>query len=485
MDKSPQTVPGKEERPDSLLKQYWPHLVTLGTLLGIWFFPCPEGLNPKAWRMFAVFVATIVGFITKPYPMAVVALMAISTCAFTKIVSARESLSAFGDTTIWLIVAAFFLSRAFIKTGLGHRIAYIFMGKLGKTTLGLAYGTTLTNLILAPVVPSNTARLGGILFPLQMATALAYESDPAKGTARRIGSFLMASVFQGNLVVSAIFLTASAPNPMVAGFSAAAGMPISWADWTLGACVPGLICLVLIPLVLYVVWPPEIKKSPQAVEIAREKLRELGPVKKSEYIMLVVFVGLLGLWTIGDMYFKVHATVAALVGLCALLATRVLTWADLSAEKGAWNTLTWFSALVMMANYLNKLGFIPWMSKHLAGAMGGMGWQTAFVLLVLIFVFSHYFFASNTAHVAAMFPAFLGVLIAVGTPPMLAALGLAYASNLMGGLTHYGNGSAPIFLDSGYIPLKPWWLMGIMFSCLFLAVFLTVGPLWWKLVGLI
>ncbi len=473
------------EQTDSLLKQYMPHLITVGVLLAIWFMPVPQGLNPKAWHLFAIFVATIVGFITKPYPMAVVALMAITLCAFTKTVSPRESLSAFGDTTIWLIVAAFFLSRAFIKTGLGHRIAYIFMGKLGKTTLGLAYGTTITNIIMAPAIPSNTARLGGILFPLQMATALAYDSDPAKGTGRRIGSFLMASVFQGNLVVSSLFMTASAPNLMVAGFATAAGTPISWMTWFVGACVPALICLFLIPLVLYIVWPPEIKQSPQAVEIAKKKLEELGPVKKQEWVMLCVFIGLLGLWTVGDMLFKVNATVAALVGLCALLATRVLTWADLSAEKGAWNTLTWFSALVMMAGFLNKLGFIAWMSKLIAGSMGGMAWPVAFVLLIAIFVYSHYFFASNTAHIAAMFPAFLGVLVALGTPPMLAALGLSYCSNLMGGLTHYGNGSAPIFLDSGYIPLKPWWLMGLCFTTLFLTVFLAVGPLWWKLIGLI
>jgi DASS family divalent anion:Na+ symporter len=467
-----------------MLRQYWPHLATAGTLAVLWLYPCPPGLDPKAWHMLAIFVATIVGFITKPYPMAVVAIMAIAFSALTKTVGTTESLSAFGDTTIWLIVSAFFLSRAFIKTGLGNRIAYIFMGKLGKTTLGLAYGVTLTNLCLAPVVPSNTARLGGILFPLQMATAFAYDSDPAKGTGRRIGSFLMASAFQSNLVISAMFLTAMAANPMIARFAGDVGVNITWASWFIGASVPGFITLVLVPLVLYVVWPPEIKKSPEAVKIAKEKLAAMGAVSRQEWIMLGVFIILLGLWTVGSA-FNVNATNAALVGLAILLATRVLTWSDLAAEKGAWNTLTWFAALIMMANALNKLGFIAWMSNHLAAVMGGMHWSIAFVLLTAIYVYAHYFFASQTAHVAAMFTAFLAVLIALGTPPVMAALGLGYCSNLMGGLTHYGNGSAPIFLDSGFIPLKPWWLMGVLFSAIFLFMFLIVGPMWWRMIGYI
>jgi len=467
---------------ETFLSKYWPHLATVGTLAAIWLSPCPPGLDIKAWHMLAIFVATIVGFITKPYPMPVLAIMAIALSALTKTVSTKESLSAFGDSTIWLIVSAFFLSRAFIKTGLGNRIAYIFMGKLGKTTLGLAYGVTLTNLCLAPVVPSNTARLGGILFPLQKATSLAYDSDPEKGTGRKIGSFLMASSFWGNLIISAMFMTAMAANPMIVRFAGDVGVHITWASWAIAASVPGILGLILIPLILYVVWPPEIKKSPHAVTIAKEKLTAMGPVSRQEYIMLGVFVLLLVLWTVGAHY-KVDATNAALVGLAILLGTRVLTWGDLAAEKGAWNTLTWFSALIMMANFLNKLGFITWMSKHLADSMGGMSWSVAFLVLIAIYFYSHYFFASQTAHVAAMFTAFLAVLMALGAPPMMAALGLAYSSNLMGGLTHYGNGSAPIFLDSGFIPLKPWWLLGLLFSVVSLFLFLVVGPMWWRFLG--
>ncbi len=359
------------------------------------------------------------------------------------------------------------------------------MSLVGKTPLGLAYATTFTNIVLAPVIPSNTARLGGILFPLQLAISLAYDSDPAKGTGRRIGSFLMSNAFQGNLVISAMFLTAMASNPLMVGFARDAGVHITWGTWALAGSVPGLLCLIVLPLILMVVWPPEIKKSPEAAALAKQKLAEMGKVTRSEYIMLAVFIGLIGLWTIGDMLFGVNATIAALVGLAVLLLTRVLTWSDLAAEKGAWNTLIWFSALVMMANFLNSLGLIPWISKLLAGYVGGFPWKTAFLLLIVIYVLAHYFFASATAHVASMYPAFLGVILAVGTPPMLGVLGLCFASNLMGGITHYGLGSGPIFYDSGYIPLRPFWLLGLLFCVVFLTIYLVIGPIWWSMVGLI
>jgi DASS family divalent anion:Na+ symporter len=416
--------------------------------------------------------------------MPVLAITAIAMTGLTKTVSTSEVLSGFSDSTIWLICTAFFISRSFQKTGLGERIACLFIALAGKTTLGLAYAATLTNIVLAPVVPSNTARLGGIMFPLQLAISLAYGSDPAKGTGRRIGSFLMSNAYQGNLVVSAMFLTAMASNPLMAGFARDVGAEISWVAWALAGLVPGLICLLVLPLILMVVWPPEIKKSPEAAAMAKEKLATMGKIKREEYIMLGVLVGLLGLWTIGDMLFKVNATVAALIGLSLLLLTRVLTWSDLAAEKEAWNTLIWFSALVMMANYLNKLGLLPWFGKLLASSMGGIDWYTSVIVLCAIYAFSHYFFASTTAHAASMYPVFLSVMVTLGAPPIFAALCLAFTGNLMGGVTHYGNGSAPIFYSSGYIPLKHFWILGALFCVIFMVIFLGIGPIWWRLVGI-
>jgi hypothetical protein len=140
------------------------------------------GVQSTAWHLLAIFVATIVGIVVKPLPMGAMALLGVATTAFSGTLSINQALSGFGNSTIWLIVIAFFISRGFIKTGLGSRIAYLFMAALGRKTLGLSYGLIATDLVLAPAIPSNTARAGGIVYPLVRATAQAFGSEPDDGT---------------------------------------------------------------------------------------------------------------------------------------------------------------------------------------------------------------------------------------------------------------------------------------------------------------
>src|SRR3984885_9213999 len=219
--------------------------------LVIWLIPPPSGVEPRAWHLLAIFVATIVGIITKPFPMGAIALFGIAATALSGTLTINQALSGFGNSTIWLIVVAFFISRGFIKTGLGSRIAYLFMAALGKKTLGLSYGLIATDLVLAPDIPSNTARAGGIVFPLVKASAKAYGSESDDGTARKIGAFLMQAAFQGNVVTSAMFLTAMAANPLAAKLAAGMHIDVSWGEWALAASVPGVASVVLVPLLLY------------------------------------------------------------------------------------------------------------------------------------------------------------------------------------------------------------------------------------------
>ena len=450
--------------------------------LAIWFVPPPVGVEPAAMRLLAIFVATIIGIILEPIPMGAVAILGITATAATHTLSIDQALTGFGNRVIWLIVLAFFISRGFIKTGLGARIAYLFMAWLGRRTLGLGYGLIATDLVLAPAIPSNTARAGGVIFPILRSVAQAYGSLPGDGTARRIGAFLTKASYQGTVITSAMFLTAMAANPLAAQLAGDQGVQISWTVWAIAALVPGLASLSLVPLLIYKIYPPEIGETPEAAELARGRLREMGPVQRDEWVMLSCFVLLLTLWVFGEQL-SIHSTVTALVGLAVLLVTGVLRWEDVLNETGAWNTLVWFSALVMMASFLTDLGLIPWFSSTIGTAFGTVGWLTAFVAVSLIYFYSHYFFASNTAHVSAMYAPFLGVAIAVGTPPLLAALVLGFFSNLFSSMTHYGTGPAPVLFGAGYVTIADWWRVGLIVSLVNVVVWLGLGGLWWKLLG--
>ncbi len=449
----------------------------------LWPLPPPEGVEPRAMHLLALFLATILGIILKPLPMGAVAIVGIALTAATGTLGVGQALSGFANPTIWLIVLAFFISRGFVKTGLGARVAYHFMVLLGRRTLGLGYGLVATDLVLAPAIPSNTARAGGVIFPLLRSIAEAYGSRPGDGTARRVGAFLTVTSFQGTVITSAMFLTAMAANPLAAELAAAQGITITWAGWAVAAVVPGVCSLALVPWVLYRLFPPQVRETPEAVVVARERLRELGPVKRGESVMAACFVLLLGLWILAEPL-GIHTTTTALLGLVLLLATKVLTWEDVLLERGAWDTLVWFSALVMMATYLTELGFIPWFSETAGSLFRGAGWVTGFVALSLVYFYSHYLFASNTAHVSAMYAPFLGVALVLGTPPMLAALVLAFFSNLFSSMTHYGTGPAPVLFAAGYVEVGDWWRLGLVVSLVNLAIWLGVGSVWWSAIGL-
>lgn len=459
--------------------------------LVIWFIPTPSGLLPNAWHLLAIFLATILGIILKAAPMGTMAMLGISFCAATQVLepgdpgkSVAHALSGFGNATIWLIGLAFFIARGFIKTGLGTRLAYYFIRVFGKGPLGLAFGLNTADLLLAPAIPSNTARAGGVIFPIMKSIAVNMGSLPEKPeTHRRIGAFLTLSSYNANMVTSVIFLTATASNPMAQKFAKDLGITITWMSWLEAAIVPGLVCFLVLPLFLYKVFPPELKSTKEAPAIATQKLNEMGPVSRQEWLMVATFVILLVLWIFGNL-FAMDATTAALIGLCILLLSGVLTWEDVKAEKSAWDTIVWFSSLVMMGSYLNSLGFTKWFGHLVGGHLSQLSWQWAFPLIVLVYSYCHYMFASATAQSAAMYAVFLSVGVTVGVPGTMLAIFLGAAATLMGGLTHYGHGPAPIFFGSTYVDMRDWWKYGFFISVLFLAIWFGAGGLWWKLIGL-
>ncbi|MEH6305297.1 anion permease [Olivibacter sp. CPCC 100613] len=466
-------------------------LMTAIFCLILWFIPAPQGVNIQAWHLLAIFLSTILGIIIKAASMGTMCMLAIAGVALTQVLAPGDAaksitlaLRSFGDKVIWLIGISFFIARGFIKTGLGKRIAFLFIRIFGKSSLGLAYGLGLADLVLAPAIPSNTARGGGIVYPIMKSMAISFGSEPDKPeTHRKLGSYLTLNCYNINLIASSMFLTGTASNPMCQKFAAGLGIHISWISWMLAALIPGLVSFFVIPFILYRTYPPELKATGDAPRVAAQQLKEMGKVSRDEWLMLLAFVILLFLWITGDL-FSIDATTTAFIGLVLLLLTAVLTWEDVKAEKGAWDTIVWFSTLVMMASSLNELGFIGWFSELIRKEIGALSWQIAFPVIIGVYFFSHYLFASATAHVAAMYAALLGVGISLGIPPLLLAFMLGFTGSLYGTLTHYGHGPAPVFFGSGFVDIKTWWIKGLETGLILMFIYMGVGFIWWKLLGI-
>ena len=458
-------------------------LIVLAVGAAIWFMPVPAGLKPQAWHLFALFVATILGFILQPLPIGSVAFIGITVTALTGTLKPAEALSGFSNGTIWLIVSAFLFAKGFIKTGLGRRIAYVLIRAIGDSTLKLGYTLAISDLIISPATPSNTARAGGIIFPIVKSLSTAFNSEPGTSP-RRVGAFLMQTAYQANTITSAMFMTSMAGNPLIALLAAKTlNIQISWGLWAMAAIVPGILSLIIVPYFLYIFYPPELKKTPEAKALAIDELRKMGPMSAGEKIVAGVFVLSLLLWSTSG-YTSLDATVVAMLAVSIMMLSKVLEWKDVLEEKGAWDTLIWMGSLVGLADFLSKLGFIPWFAKAVSASIVGVPWLQAFIVLLVVYMYAHYGFASLTAHITAMYAAFAAVAVSAGAPAYLVALALGFMSNLCMSLTHYAAGPSPIYFGAGYVDQGTWWKLGFMTSVINMIIWVGLGAFWWKALGL-
>jgi DASS family divalent anion:Na+ symporter len=451
--------------------------------LAVALIPVPGGITRQSWNLLAIFVATIVGSIAQPIPAGAIVLMAVTTVALTRTLTVGEALAGYADPIVWICLPAFFISRAMFKTGLGRRIAFWFIRIMGRSSLGLGYALICTDFVLGGVIPSNSARCGGIVFPIARSLALAYESEPGP-TAPRLGAFLMSLIYQGDVIICAMFLTGQVSNVLIAKLAnQTSGVELSYGHWFLWAVVPGLVSLAVIPPLLYRIFPPEIRHTPAAAEFAASELKGMGPMSRAEKTLLLVFGLVAALWMTTELH-GIHYSVVALTGVGVFLITGVLEWSDLLAETTAWDVFIWYGGLVRLAAALGESGITKRFAEAAAQYTAGWRWWAAMSVLLLVYFYAHYAFASITSQVTSMYVPFLIVLLAAGAPLYPAVLLLAYFSNLAASLTHYGTTPAPILFGAGYVRLGTWWKLGLFASFPNIVIWVFVGLAWWKLLGL-
>ncbi len=455
---------------------------TLPVLLGIIIalLPAPQGLTLTAWYYFAIFAAVILALILEPIPAAAIGFIGVFLVAVLGLAgpkpsdSIRWALSGFSNTTVWLIFGAFMFALGYEKTGLGKRIALVLVEFLGKRTLGLGYAIAFSDLIIAPFTPSNTARSAGTIFPVIRNIPGLYGSAPGE-TTRKIGAYIMWTAFATTCVTSSMFITSLAPNLLALELvNKTAKISISWTEWFTGFLPVGIILFSVLPYLIYKIYPPEIKSSGEVQAWAKQELVKMGKFTRKELVMALLAILALTLWIFGGKI--VDATTVAGVVISLMVITGIVAWDDILSNKAAWNVLVWFATLVAMADGLNRVGFVTWFAKSASVLLTGMSPIVIMVSLVAIFFVVHYMFASITAHVTAVLPVMLaaGALVP-GIPVKVFALLLCYSLGIMGVISPYATGPGPVYFGSAYVNRKDFWILGLIFGLIFLAVLLAVG----------
>lgn len=447
-----------------------------------WFGGTPEGLKPQVWQLFGIYLATIVGLVLKPFPVPITVLLGVATSSIL-LSNIKDVLAGYSNTALWLIFAAFALSVAFGKTGLGHRIAYHLVRLFGSTTLRLGYVTAFLDLILSPATPSNTARAAGIVYPINLSIAEAVGSYPGE-TAKKAGAYLLQNGYFATKVTSFLFATAMAPNYLALDFiTKLTGVSLNWAQWAAAMFVPGFIMLMLIPLIGYMYERPSVKDIDNK-KIAADGLAELGPMKASEKGLIVIALLAITGWILPTFDIKIDATAVAIVAMIATFVCGIISWDDLLKTKAAWNTLIWFGGILGLSSALTKGKFFEWLAKYLEAHMNfGLDPFMMLILISIISVVVRYFFASGTAYISAMLPVFLIVGINAGIDPTLLAFIMIGTNAYGGSVTHYGAAPGPIIFSAGYNNVKDWWTVGLISAVVCLVLNYVIGIPWWKITG--
>ncbi len=474
----------------------WRALAPVSVAIAIALLPAPDGLQQHAWYFFAIFAGVIAGLILEPLPGGAVGLIGVTVAAvlapyvlytpaelakagFNPVNAALTwALSGFSNNTVWLIFGAFMFALGYEKTGLGKRIALTLVKWMGRRTLTLGYAIAFADLILAPFTPSNTARSAGTIYPVIRHLPELYDSKPNDSSARKIGSYIMWVAIAATSVTSSMFLTAMAPNLIALEMvKKTTKLELGWTDWFMAFAPVGIVLLLATPLLAYWLCPPEIKSGDKVPAWAARELGELGALTGREITLAALVVLALVLWIFGADY--INATTVALLIVSLMLVFRVVSWDDIVKHSSAWNTLAWFATLLALADGLARVGFVKWFAQSVAQQMGGLSPVMAMLLLVALFFFIHYLFASIIAHVTAVLPVMLAIGTAIpGMPVAQFALLLCLTLGLMGIISPYATGPSPVYYGSGYLPSRDYWWLGAIFGVIFLGVLLLVGTPW-------
>lgn len=459
-----------------LVKRAFPFALAIG----IWYTPVPHGLTAPAWHLFAVFVAAIAAVLMGAFPLLTSTILAVAVVVLTGTISPAKAFGGFANASVILVVIAFLVTQAVVKSGLGRRISLFMVSRFGRSSVGLAYSIVLTDAVIAPGFPSNTAR-GSVLYPIVLSVAQGSDSRPEDPEGRRLGGYLTFCAMASLAVTSALWMTATSANPIAIQVVKEFGIEISFVKWLFTASVPALTAILTLPWVVARLFPPGVGKTPNAPVAAREAIAALGPLSRDEWITATTFVLMVAGWILADML-QLNVTSIAFAGLGLLLMTRVLTLDDIATQGETLATFLWLAVLFALSGQLNELGFMGYVGQRLALRLGGLPWPVIYVALVVVYVAIHYMFVSQSSHVLALLGVFLDVGIRGGVPAPLMAFALLFASSYFSVITPQGGSQNVIFVAGGYLTQREFYRLGLLLTLFFLSVFLVIGTAWILLV---
>lgn len=452
-------------------------MIILAAVFAWFVIPAQPGLSEKALHMVIIFIASMAGIMLEVCRPVECLLISMAIAALTGVIDIKQGFTGFNNIVPWLLFSVLSLAKVITKTTLGMRLAYLFMRYFGKGIIGLSYSITLTEFFVAPLLPSNTARGASVGLPL--VTSLSkYISSHINGVSEKsVGAYFSLLYAYSNAICSSMFLTAMISNALIADAASNVGVTLTWLSWTKYTVIPCLIILLVLPFILRILCNPKVKDLGNIKKEAKKNYKDLGPLTSKEKFIISTFMGMLLLWIFGDSI-GISVMTTTLLGVSIFMLAGILDIKEMLSCYSTFSAVMMLGILISYVNCLISFGAIEWFNGVISGTLIGFDKNLAFILLSIIYYFTHYFFTGEGARIIALYVPFLATGVALGVDKVVVVMTLAFFSSASDVLTNYTCPVAITMFSSGYISAKKWVFCGIITALLIMTIWFSYIAFW-------
>ena len=462
--------------------------VAVVVFLALYLMPTPSGLSIQGQMAIAVFMAALVLWVSQAIPTYATSLLAMVFLVLTGAWAESNVLGVFGQDVIWLMVCAFILTSAMTKANLARRIALAMVVTFGSRARWALLSMVVLNGFLAFLVPSTTAR-AALMLPIVLILADVYGAVQGRSN---FGAALMIQELQSNNIYTSGILTATACNIMAVGFIRELGkQQVFYTDWLL-AGFPIAVITMFIAWIMGLVFlkPEHDTPKGQGLQVLRDELKSMGRLTATEWkagfiFTLTIFLWVTDRWHAAWWGFPITTQMVAIIAatLCFLPGVGLLGWKE---TKIPWDLMIFSCGAYAVGLALEATGGARWMMDSIFVATGikSMSFFSAYVVVILVAMFSHFVFTSKTVRTAIVIPVVIVLAKSMGFSPMSLALPAALTMTWTITLPPHCKPNL-IFYGTGQFTITQQLVYGLAVCFVGAALLILAGPTWFTYLGIV
>lgn len=405
--------------------------LALGVLLVLMFMPTPAGLTAEAQKAIAIFCAALTLWVCGSIPIYLTSMLVIILLPLTGAVEKEKAVfSMLGQDVIWLMVSAFVLTSAMIKSDIARRFALWMITHFGQTPKKAMFVLVIINFVLVFFVPSTTAR-ATLMVPICLILLEIYRAQPGESN---FGKLMMLQGVQADALATSGVMTGTAANVIAVGFiNEQAGGNIGYMDWLVASYPIAFASMIITFLLGFRLF--SMKKEEQFAEAhvrMRAEYEKLGRFSLDEKKAMTIFLIAVSLWATEDYHkaifgFEISVYMTAVIAavLCLMPRIGLLSWSE---AKIKWDLMIFAAGAYAAGNTLESTKGAEWMMGKLVDGLGIENMSHSMVYIVVIFVtmYSHLIFTSKTVRTTILIPSVIALAQTLGMNPVTLALAASF-----------------------------------------------------------